>query len=88
LQEEVDAGYDGMDPDREPPQRIKPIPRLYLDLVALNFFISGAEPPEVSVRSENLKALLCGFGDASGRGFSSTVLTPLGVRYRIGAWGP
>jgi hypothetical protein len=88
LQEEMDAEHTGGDPDREPPQRIKPVPRLYLDLVALKFFFSGDKPPEVSVRSRNVKVLLYGFGDASGRGFGSTVLTPLGVRYRIGTWGP
>jgi hypothetical protein len=88
LQEEVDAEHAGADPDREPPQRIKPVPRLYLDLVALSFFFSGDKPLEVSVRSKNVKVLLYGFGDASGRGFGSTVLTPHGVRYRTGTWGP
>jgi hypothetical protein len=83
---EVNAGAD--DPDREPPLKIRPVPRLDLDLVALRYFFSGSVPPVVSVKSYNVEVLLFGLGDASGRSFGNTVLTPSGVRYRTGTWGP
>ena len=43
-------------------------------------------PPEVTVRCLRIFTLLYGFGDASGRGFGSTVLGSDGIRYRIGVW--
>jgi hypothetical protein len=41
----------------------------------------------VTVRTNVVYEIFYGFGDASGKGFGSTMLTKKGIKYRIGLWG-
>jgi hypothetical protein len=65
--------------DGTPPVKMKPVPRLYQAVEAMEIFFARAEPPEISVRSKNVKVVLYGFADTSGRGCGSTVLGLNGV---------
>lgn len=74
-------------------------PRLLHDLSALKDLSSSALPPLRIVRPSRVIQVVYGFGDASGKGFGSTVqgfpvgsLTPTladnPVNWRVGIWGP
>ena len=69
-----------------PPKLIRGVPRFFKDLEAFAALLSPDSPPEVTVRCLRVFTLLYGFGDASGKGFGSTVLGSDGTRYRIGVW--
>ena len=71
-----------------PPPKIKGVPRLLRDLLAIADMLSAVEPPLVNVRCAVVFAIIYGFADASGKGFGSTVLGSDGTRYRIGIWDP
>ena len=68
------------------PKVAKPAQRLPWDLEALGSIFGPDSPPEVVVRSLTVYTIKYGFGDASGKGFGSTITTPKGIRYRIGTW--
>jgi hypothetical protein len=76
----------GDKPVRPPPKEIQVVPRLHLDLKALESLLEAETPAEVLVRASRVFAVLYGFADASGKGFGSTVLGKDGIRYRIGTW--
>ena len=76
----------------------QPAPRLKHDLLALKTLTKSSLPPLRIVRPSRVVQVLYGFGDASGKGFGSTVQGfPLGelfqpasksdLRYRVGVWG-
>jgi hypothetical protein len=74
-------------------------PRLLHDLRALKSLTSSPLPPLRIVRPAQVVQVLYGFGDASGKGFGSTVQgfpvhalsspesTTSALRYRVGIWG-
>jgi hypothetical protein len=76
----------GDKPLRPPPKEIQVVPRLHLDLKALESLLGAETPAEVLIRASRVFTVLYGFADASGKGFGSTVLGKDGIRYRIGTW--
>jgi hypothetical protein len=72
--------------DIQTPKRIKPVPLLGANLRALRDLMSSDEPPKVTVRTLRVYQVMYGFGDASGSGFGSTMLSQEGLRVRIGLW--
>jgi hypothetical protein len=69
------------------PKQIKPVPCFRDDVFALAELLSSDKPPLVTVRSSMVYEIFYGFGDASGKGFGSTMLSKRGIKYRIGLWG-
>jgi hypothetical protein len=86
-----DEARDALNPpdydDIEVPTKIKPVPRFKDDVFALSELLSSETPPLVTVRSNKVYEIFYGFGDASGKGFGSTMLSKKGIKYRIGLWG-
>jgi hypothetical protein len=70
-----------------PPETVRGVPRLGGDLQALSALFAPEHPPRQIIRSNNVLVTLYGFGDASGEGFGSTLMTPEGLHYRYGLWG-
>jgi hypothetical protein len=60
---------------------------LYSDVTALLSFFNLPSPPRRVIRSSSLIVAIYGFGNASGSGFGSSIMTPSGVSYRYGLWG-
>ena len=56
-------------------------------MFALTELLSADKPPLVTVRSNMVHEIFCGFGDASGKGFGSTMPSKKGIKCRIGLWG-
>jgi hypothetical protein len=69
------------------PKTIKPVSRFRDDIFALGELLSSDAPPLVVIRSSLVYKIFYGFGDASGKGFGSTMLSKRGIKYRIGLWG-
>jgi hypothetical protein len=69
------------------PKTIKPVSRFRDDVFALGELLSAPSPPLVVIRSNFVYEIFYGFGDASGKGFGSTMLSKRGIKYRIGLWG-
>jgi hypothetical protein len=87
-EDEARAALNPPDYDDIPvPKRIIPVPRFKDDVFALSELLSAEKPPLVSVRSNVVYKIFYGFGDASGKGFGSTVLSKNRIKYRIGLWG-
>jgi hypothetical protein len=68
------------------PTVVKGATRLKQDLEALAEIFEPASPPLLSVRALDVYHIMYGFGDASGKGFGSTMLSAKGTRFRIGTW--
>jgi hypothetical protein len=62
--------------------------RFKQDLYALGELLKpkSPPPPEVVVWSNSVLQVIYGFGNASEKGFGSTVLNSKGVRIRVGLW--
>ena len=73
--------------DTHVPKKIQPVPRFRDDVLALAELLSSDMPPLVTVRSNVACEIFYGLGDASGKGFGSTMLSKKGIKYRIGLWG-
>jgi hypothetical protein len=87
-EDEARAALNPPDYDDIPlPKRIEPVPRFRDDVFALSELLSSEKPPLVTVRSNVVYEIFYGFGDASGKGFGSTMLSKRGIKYRIGLWG-
>jgi hypothetical protein len=69
------------------PATVTAIPRLAGDLQALSQLMASDTPPERIIRSSSVMVALYGFGDDSGAGFGSTILSGTGTHYRFGIWG-
>ena len=69
------------------PAMVKPVPRFFLCLKALQKFFEINIPPIVVVRTSMFSVILYGFADASGGGFGSTISDGNELRYRVGTWG-
>jgi hypothetical protein len=69
------------------PEQVLPVSRFRDDVFALKELLSSEKPPSVTVRSNSVFEVVYGFGDASGKGFGSTILSSRGIKYRIGLWG-
>jgi hypothetical protein len=70
----------------EAPKALPATERLKQDLYALGEILKPASPPDVLIRSNAVLQVLYGFGDASGKGFGSTLLSNRGMKFRIGLW--
>jgi hypothetical protein len=70
------------------PKEAIPVARLEWDLKALQRILSAGHPPEVMIRALKVYNVIYGFGNASGKGFGSTVTSPAGTKYRIGICEP
>jgi hypothetical protein len=70
-----------------PPKVVWATDRLKQDLFALREILKPMPPPDV-LRSNAILQIVYGFGNASGKGFGSTLLTKQGVKFRIGLWEP
>jgi hypothetical protein len=68
------------------PKSVKGVDRLKQDFQALAEVFEPTSPPSISVRALLVYHIMYGFGDASGRGFGSTMLSDKGIRFRIGTW--
>jgi hypothetical protein len=64
------------------PKKRRLVPRFRDDVFGLS------EPPLVTVRSKVVYEIFYRFRDASGKGFSSLMLSKKGIKYQIGLWGP
>jgi hypothetical protein len=69
------------------PKTIKPVSGFRDDIFALSELLSADTPPLVVIRSSLVYEIFYGFGNASGKGFGSTMLSKRGIKYRIGLWG-
>jgi hypothetical protein len=69
------------------PEEVIPVSRFRDDIFALKELLSSKEPPLVTLRTNSVYEVVYGFGDASGKGFGSTMLSSRGIKYRIGLWG-
>jgi hypothetical protein len=71
----------------EAPKDVLATSRLKQDLYALQELLKPTSPPDVLIRTNSILQILYGFGDASGKGFGSTMLSNQGVKVRIlGLW--
>jgi hypothetical protein len=77
----------GSAPETSHPARVKAVPRLKDDLLALKTLTEGEIPPLRMVRPTTVRSVRYGFGDASGVGFGSTFSAPGSILYRHGIWG-
>lgn len=68
------------------PKSVKGVARLMQDFTSLQEVFEAPKPPLVTVRALTVYHILYGFGDASGKGFGSTMLSKKGTRFRIGTW--
>ena len=73
--------------DGEPPDKVKGVRRLEMDLRSILRLMEARVPPLRLVRGRKLAHAIYGFGDASGAGFGSTWETKQGISYRFGVWG-
>lgn len=69
------------------PAEVQPVQQLVDDLRALHEFFKQEKAPVIQDRCSDITVVRYGFGDASGRGFGSTIQTREGLKYRIGVWG-
>ena len=96
---DTDAGGDGEDeprvrkdtpvPDKtgtpDPPDGVKPVPRLVSDVKYLVELLDLEVAPRQRMRAKNLSCLYLP-GDASGSGFGSAVIGEDGIEYKAGTW--
>jgi hypothetical protein len=76
-------------PDYDPknvPKFVKGVSRLKQDFEALDAIFEPESPLLMSLRALCVYHVMYGFGDASGKGFGSTMLSDKGTRFRIGTW--
>jgi hypothetical protein len=69
------------------PEKVIPVSPFRDNVFALKELLSSEKPPLVTVRANSVYKVVYGFGDASEKGFGSTMLSPGGIKYRIGLWG-
>jgi hypothetical protein len=68
------------------PSHVKAVPRLRDDVNALQSLFAGDLPVRRRFRAHATTTALYGFGDASGEGFGSSVLSSGQILYRLGRW--
>ena len=74
---------------RASPDFVKPVPRYRGDLKALKNLTESLEAPKRIVRSKKqILHVEYGFGDASGKGFGSTITLNGKILWRAGQWDP
>ena len=72
--------------DQDIPIFVTSIPRLELDVQALEKLCEQEEPPLRPVRCRESGTVLYGFGDASGQAFGSTFQIDNDIHYQYGQW--
>ena len=72
---------------KDPPKRVKVVPRMLGDLRALWLLFRLRNPPLRLVRGKCVSEAIYGFGDASGKGFGASWEEGERVFYRLGVWG-
>jgi hypothetical protein len=73
---------------RASPEFVKPVPRYRGDLRALEKLTEPPVPPKRKIRSKMIIHVEYGFGDASGKGFGSTITLNGVILWRAGQWEP
>jgi hypothetical protein len=73
---------------RASPDYVKPVPRCRGDLQALEKLTEAPAPPKRKIRSNGIIHVEHGFGDASGKGFGSTITLNGVILWRAGQWDP
>ncbi len=68
------------------PDYVQPVPRFKGDLRALRELTEPTAPPKRRIRSKNVIRVEYGFGDASGKGFGSTITLNNKLLWRAGQW--
>jgi hypothetical protein len=86
---EEDEGFENEQANKEEPgPMVKAVPRLLSDVRALNVLTASLAPPKVVKRRKKAGTVCYGFGDASGKGFGSSVEVN-GIHYsEYGTWSP
>jgi hypothetical protein len=69
------------------PAVVSHVSRFWDDVFALKELLSSKKPPLVTIHVNSVYEAVYGFGDASVKGFGSTMLSSRGIKYRIGLWG-
>ena len=72
--------------DQDIPTFVTSVPRLELDVQALEKLCEHEEPPLRPVRCRESGTVLYGFGDASGQAFGSTFQIDDDIHYQYGQW--
>ena len=65
---------------------VQAVERLHWDVLALLTLMHSDLPAEIDLRVSKVLFVLYGFGDASGKGFGSSLRLAEGLSYRIGVW--
>jgi len=73
-------------PRDKPPSMVRSAPRLRDDVDALLQMVKPEVPPRRMVRALTRGVVRYGFGDASGKGFGSTIMLNGVLHYRSGQW--
>ena len=68
------------------PPRVAIAPRLRVDLGALTKMFQQDPPTELNVQSHKAFQVICGFGDASGKGFDDSFKQAKGLSVHTGVW--
>ena len=68
------------------PEKVRPVPRLLLDLKALHVLTESKQPPVLLVQTNRVYVVRYLFGDASGSGFGTTILTGNKMAVEFGTW--
>ena len=85
--ESLDPGISIADEEEGAPPKVKAVPRLYGQLLALQLIFAGEEPGLRLIRGASVLELLYIFGDASGAGFGSSWNEAFRLGFRFGVWG-
>lgn len=83
---EDEEGRDGPNQRPEKGFKVKAVPRLKNDIIALSSLVDFEAPPKVVRRKRRIGTVAYGFGDASGKGFGHAIEIE-GIRYaEFGQW--
>lgn len=79
-------GWESVGEEEGAPETVEAVPRLRGDVEAMLSLTEATLPPQRQVRMERKGRVLYGFGDASARGFGSTVEVNGNTHYEYGQW--
>lgn len=79
-------GWENTGENEGAPEWVEAVPRLRGDIEALVELTCAPLPPMRQIRMGKQGRAIYGFGDASGRGFGTTISQGMGVEYEYGQW--
>ena len=87
-QEEAEALIESQEETDKPPKFVLPVPRLFDDVTMLERIFERDTPANFPIRHSKTAEVFCGFFDASGTGFGSTMQgkDTSKLTLRIGVW--